>query len=286
MGIFWLVWYGCSVNSDTTFVFANGERSEFDCDDFPTYADCTEAEKTDTGLGAIISEQAPPEECDEPMGIRKIVPDNDDRVPVNTHVFVSLIGNGDDSHATISLLDSANQSIEVSTESACYYHESDTEFHCSYMVEPLEDLEPNTNYRVRVQGTSEHHDPSWRYDSTFRTTSEESNLSSQAPELEILRYEERAPGGLDPCDWRGVYKYELIVELADPQSSDLSLIQVYEVNGSAEELVHSLIVQEGDSAMEFRQVLNPGTEGNRCYRAFHMDLAGNESASSSVVCWE
>jgi hypothetical protein len=248
---------------------------------------CTDRRSPESDpLEREVSEQANPEDCDEPMGIRKIVPDNDASAPINTHVFVSMIGNGDDSHAVISLLDPANQRIEVTTESICYYHESDTEYHCSYMIEPLEFLEENTKYRIRILGTEYHHIPGWSYESTFRTTSSEATLSSDAPSLEILRYEERTSMGLEPCDWHGVYKYELAVELADPQEAQLSLLQIFEVNGNDEELVHSLIVPEDHSRMEFRQVLNPGTEGNRCYRALHLDVAGNESDSSPTVCWE
>ena len=73
MGIFWLVWYACSVNSQGTFASTDGERSELDCDDFPAHSDCAESDKPDTGLDDEVSEQAPPEECDEPMGIRKIL---------------------------------------------------------------------------------------------------------------------------------------------------------------------------------------------------------------------
>ena len=81
MSIVWLTLYACSSNSDGAFAFINGERSELDCDDFPTHSDCIEEDKADTGPDGEVSEQAPPEECDEPMSIRKIVPDNDARVP-------------------------------------------------------------------------------------------------------------------------------------------------------------------------------------------------------------
>jgi hypothetical protein len=110
------------------------------------------------------------------------------------------------------------------------------------------------------------------------------SLASTAAELTILEYQERESHAVEPCDWAGAMKYDLQVDLPDPQE-EFTLVHIFEV-GDSESLVHTLLVQPGTDSINPRQVLTPGTEGNRCYRAVHEDIVGNQSASSTTECWE
>jgi hypothetical protein len=265
----------------------SSERDPLGCEDIP---ECQEPaqEPSEESFEPSVEppEQADPDDCDEPLGFRKVLPNGEGTAPSNSRVFVSLIGNGDDSHATVSLRDESNQFVEGEVTSECYIHEGDAEFHCNYLFVPTESLQADHQYTVTISGTEFHHDPAWNYESRFETGSRISSLGETAPLLEIIGYMEREPGALDPCDWYGAYKYELRMTLAESLSNDLSMIHVYEVDGNTESIVHTIFVPPGAETSEFRQVMKPGEEGPRCYRAVHEDIAGNQSDSSEILCWE
>ena len=227
--------------------------------------------------------------CDQIMRVRKIIPDLDSIAPQNTKPIVLTIGNGDETHLSVELYDEQGQVVEVEQEVDCYLHEADTEIHCTYLLEPVQELVPNVEYVVRVVGTEDHQEPGTEYRSWFTTSSNQQNLSNEMPAMEILSYIDREPTAVQTCDWPNAMKYELQATVAEEQSQNLSVLQVFEVhdiNTGDENLVHSIILPKDYPAVWFRQVLTPGTEGPRCYRSEHRDVAGNKSSSTPIICWE
>ena len=107
--------------------------------------------------------------------------------------------------------------------------------------------------------------------------------------MDILGFMDREESAVEFCDWQEAKKYELQTTVADEQADNLSIVQVFEVHDEAtgdEELVHSIILPLDYPTIWYRQVMFPGTEGPRCYRSYHRDIAGNESPSTEVHCWE
>lgn len=244
----------------------------------------------DNPYGEEDSEVNPLEDnCDQMMRVRKIIPDLDSVSPQNTKPIVLTIGNGDGAHLSVELWDQQGQLVTVEQDVNCYFHEADTEIHCTYLLEPVEELMANTEYTVRVIGTEEHHEPGTEYRSWFRTSSEREGLSNERPAMEILSYTDREPTAIQTCDWPDALKYELRTTVAEEQSRNLSIIQVYEVhdaNTGDEDLVHSIILPKDYPTVWFRQVLTSRIEEGRCYRSEHRDVAGNQSSSTPVICWE
>ena len=225
-------------------------------------------------------------DCDPPMGLRSMLPDNATDVPINTHIFVSLIGNGDASHFNLELRrQGAPQPISGQSNTACYIHESDTEFHCNIEFEPDSNLAPNTDYVIRLVGTSSHQVPGTTLQSMFTTGTATVNTTHTAPSLTIGDYGIRDDDGIGECDWPDAYRYNLNVTLAAPDPTHRSLIHIFEVDSNGvETIVHSLFVPPTELQMDFRQVLQPGTEGDKCYRVSFADIAGNQSDLSDVIC--
>ena len=110
-----------------------------------------------------------PEDCGEPLGVRKVVPGGEGKAPINSRVFVGLIGNGDDSQATVSVRDQNNQFVDGEVTSECYVHEGDFENHCNFIFVPTESFEANQRYSVGISGTAFHDDPDWNYETQFET---------------------------------------------------------------------------------------------------------------------
>lgn len=289
----------CFTKTENSFAVMSGGVEDI-CDIAPLSSNCQDQEpesefsqedpdnpygEEDTEVDALEDTS-----CDEEMRVRKIIPLSDKSAPLNTKPIVLTIGNGDETHLTVELINfDQNQPVEIDQDIVCYLHESHTEIHCTYLLEPLQELSPNTKYMVQVKGTEFHQDPDSEYRSWFTTTSERATMSNQAPYMEILGYMDREPSGVEFCDWKDARKYELQTIVADEQPDNLSIVQVYEVhdlNSGAEDLVHSIIVPMDYPSIWYRQVLTPGTEGPRCYRSYHRDVAGNESPSSEILCWE
>ena len=293
--------FGCFTRSENAFSIVSGNGQD-PCYLVPNASNCTEQpeepeldqgqDDPDNPYGEENTEVDPLGDdtgCDEEMRVRKIIPDLDTTAPVNTKPVVLTIGNGDETHIDIELRDDQFQLVEAEQEVSCYLHETDTEVHCTYLLTPTEDLKPETDYTVVAMGTENHQDPNMQYRSWFTTTTERATLSNGTPTTEILGYLDREPTAVEFCDWKDAKKYELKTTVTDEQEDNLSIIQVFEVHDQStgdEELVHSIIMLQNYPTVWYRQIMRPGTEGPRCYRSYHRDIAGNESPSSDVVCWE
>ena len=58
-----------------------------------------------------------------------------------------------------SLLDSQGQEVEAEQDVTCYLQEVFILEFCTYLLEPLQELSPNTDYQIRVRGTEYHQVP-------------------------------------------------------------------------------------------------------------------------------
>lgn len=290
--------WGCFTRSENSFSVVSGKIEDI-CERVPSASNCQEEDTfpeyemddSDNPYGEEDTEVDSFDDtgCNEEMRVRKTIPNSNKSAPVNTKPIVLTIGNGDETHLTVELVDKQYTPVEAEQKVTCYLHESSTEIHCTYLLEPTRELAPNSEYMLWVRGTENHQDPNMQYQSWFTTTSERATMSNQAPYMEILGYMDREPTAVEFCDWKDARKYELHTIVADEQSQNLSIVQVYEVhdrNTGDEDLVHSIIVPIDYPAVWYRQILTPGTEGPRCYRSYHRDVAGNESPSSPILCWE
>ena len=222
------------------------------------------------------------------MVIRQITPtDGSVDLPINTEVFVAVIGDGDATHFELTLMESVGGKIvEGSLETACYLHEAHTEYHCNFAFTPTELLEEQTEYQLILNGTELHAEDSFSYTTFFTTGIDYWEPNEGAPDLTIKSYIARPAETLDPCDWQQAMKYELEADLVRFEDRQI-LLHVYEVDPQTceESIVHTLFPRSWLSTFSFRQVLTPGTEGPRCYRAEQEDWAGHVSASSQTMCW-
>ena len=227
--------------------------------------------------------------CSLPVVVRKIVPsEGSTDMPVNSAVLVSLIGDGNEDHMVLSLRELiGGQTVEGDLESSCYAHESNTEAHCTLFFQPTAPLTENTQYQVTLNGTELHAEDSFSYSSVFTTGFDSWSMNKPAPELKIKQYVERNPEAVEECDWTGAMKYDLTAENLQIDTDRHLVILVYEVNPITcdETVVHTLFPHLWHRSFEFRQVLEPGSEGPRCYRIEQQDWAGNRSPSSLTKCW-
>lgn len=291
-----LLWFhGCLVGSDQEFAVID-QRLEDICERVPDAQNCQpEPEIEEEGFEPIPQdddpEDFPPEDtsCDSEMRIRKLLPTYNAIAPINTKPIVLTIGNGDETHMAVDLKKDG-QSVPHTQDITCYIHEGDEEFHCTYLIEPLEDLEPNTDYYVSVLNTEIHPDPGMDSGGWFRTSSSRLTMDAVAPDTFFEGYFDREPTAVQECDWKNAKKYEITTTVDQPTRDNLSIIQVYEVHDQAtgdESLMHSIILPTELASTNYRQVIRPGEEYPlRCFRAVHRDIAGNESPSSETICWE
>ena len=112
-------------------------------------------------------------------------------------------------------------------------------------------------------------------------------MDKEAPTLKIVRYIERSEEAIETCDWPNAMKYDLNAGNIHIEADHHLLLHVYEVNPiTCEELiVHTLFPRLWHRDFDFRQVLEPGSEGPRCYRVEQQDWAGNMTPSSLTKCW-
>ncbi|MEC7984820.1 MAG: hypothetical protein VX278_06635 [Myxococcota bacterium] len=228
--------------------------------------------------------------CGGPMVIRKILPLHEaSDVPINSQIFVALAGNGNADHMRILVRENiGGLPVEFDLQTACYAHESDTEYHCNYELKPYQDLKEHKEYQISLSGTELHAEGCFGYSTTFTTGHSRIELDTAPPTLEIVGYMPRPEDAVGDCDWQDAMKYELSVQVQDPDMERISIIHAYEVDPEScqEELVHSVFPIAGIDFFDFHQVLKPSTEGERCYRAEHMDWAGNRTESSPTICWD
>ena len=289
----WLLFSSCLVRSDQEFAVLN-QGVESVCDRLPQAQNC-QPEEEEQEFEPIPNDDDPedflPEDtsCDTAMRIRKVLPAVDSVVPVNVKPIVLTIGNGDDTHMTVDLKDNG-QSVPHEQEITCYIHEGDEEYHCTYLITPFEDLEPNTDYYVSVINSDVHPEPGMDSGQGFRTGTGVLTMDSEAPETRFLGYMDRELSAVQECDWKDAMKYEILTTVAEPTRENLSILQVYEVhdiNTGDESLMHSIILPPDLGSTNYRQVMRPGDElPYRCFRVVHRDIAGNESPSSETICWE
>jgi hypothetical protein len=229
------------------------------------------------------------EDCGGPMVIRKILPLHQaEDVPLNTQVFVALVGNGTEEHMRVSLRENiGGLDVDFALETACYEHESSTELHCNYWLTPHTVLKEETEYQISLNGTELHAEGDFGYNTTFTTGIEQIEMKKDAPNLFLHSYVPRPLDAVGECDWQYAMKYELEVRLIHPDPNRITLIHTYEVDpvNCTEQIVHTVFPIASVDSFDFHQVLEPGTEGARCYRSEHHDGAGNTTDSSSILCW-
>jgi hypothetical protein len=281
----------CFTQSEQEFAVID-QPTESLCDRMPNAIECM---PEDEGFEPIPQdedpEDFPPEDtsCNSAMRIRKVIPLANSTAPVNTKPIVLTIGNGDETHMAVDLKMNG-QSIPHDQEVTCYIHEGDEEYHCTYLVLPYEDLEPNTDYYVSVLTTDIHAEPGIDSGAMFRTSTEKLTMSAQAPATEFLGYMDRELTAVQECDWKDAKKYEILTTVDQVSTDNLSMIQVYEVYDPSigdEAFMHSIILPKDLQFTNYRQVIRPGEEYPlRCFRAVHRDVAGNESPSSETICWD
>lgn len=287
-----LMMISCVVRSDQEFAVLNDGVDSI-CERYP-YADGCQPEEEmepppENDLGT--AEEPLPEDrsCDSEMRIRKVLPGPDAVVPVNVKPIVLTIGNGDDTHMVVDLKKDG-QSVPHQQEVSCYIHEGDEEFHCTYLINPLNDLSANEDYYISVLTSDIHPSPGSDSGQWFRTGTQQLTMDDVAPETEFEGYMDREPTAVQECDWKDAMKYEITTTVVEETRGNLSVIQVYEVhdiNTGDETLQHSIILPPDMQTTTYRQVIRPGDEYPlRCYRAVHRDIAGNESPSSETICWE
>jgi hypothetical protein len=223
------------------------------------------------------------------MRIRKVLPRPNVIAPVNTKPIVLTIGNGDETHVTVDL-ELNGESVQAEQEITCYIHEGDEEYHCTYLLNPLEELQPDTYYYVSVISSEVHPEPGMDSGSWFKTSTNRLSMPNTAPETRFLGYMDRELSAVQECDWNDAKKYEILTSVATASPDFLSIIQVYEVHDTQtgdESLVHSIILPPGLDSTNYRQVIRPGDEEPfKCFRAVHRDVAGNESTTSETICYD
>ena len=290
-----MIWMflSCLVQSDQEFAVVE-QRTESLCDRLPDASNCQPEE--DEEFEPILQDEEDPEDflpedtsCDSDMRIRKVLPGVGSVVPVNTKPIVLTIGNGDETHMIVDLKRDG-QSVPHDQDVTCYIHEGDEEFHCTYLIEPLEDLDSDTDYYISVLASEIHPNDGMDSGQWFRTDSNRLTMDASAPETVFLEYMNREPTAVQECDWKDAMKYEILTTVDEPTREYLSVIQVYEVHDIAtgdESLMHTIILPPELDSTNYRQVIRPGDEYPlRCFRAVHRDIAGNESPSSETICWE
>ena len=137
----WL-FFSCLVHSDQEFAVLK-QGGESVCERFPEAQNCQpEGEEFEPIPNDDDPEDFPPEDtsCNSAMRIRKVIPLVDSVVPVNVKPIVLTIGNGDDTHMIVDLKNNG-QSVPHEQEVTCYIHEGDEEYHCTYLITPLQDLD-------------------------------------------------------------------------------------------------------------------------------------------------
>ena len=287
----WL-FLSCLVGSDQEFAVID-QGVESVCDRFPDANNCVpqQEEEFEPIPQGDDPEDFEPEDtsCNSDMRIRKVLPAAEAVVPINVKPIVLTIGNGDDTHMVVDLKQNG-QSVPHEQEVACYIHEGDEEFHCTYLITPLSDLEPNTDYFVSVLSSEVHPEPGIDSGQGFRTSTEVLTMDADAPETEFLGYMDRELSAVQECDWKDAMKYEILTTVSEPTRDFLSVLQIYEVhdvNTGDESLMHTIILPAELGQTNYRQVIRPGDElPYRCFRVLHRDIAGNESPSSETICWD
>ncbi|MBM76247.1 MAG: hypothetical protein CMK59_12660 [Proteobacteria bacterium] len=227
-------------------------------------------------------------ECGEGFSLRYSVPSSGiGNMPTQVQPLLSFLGDGSQADISIALFleeEGETTQIPIEEDVGCYIHESSTEKHCNWRIIPEQDLEENSSYLMRISPTISHPEQGWTDEVTFSTGSSRAQIDVTPPQLELLKYGPRDDFGIDECDWPDAYSYEF---WAYPQTSDSlkSYLNVYEVTQSGEELYQHIIFIEPDmSSTDFRQVLEPGTEGPRCYFIQHRLITGEISETSETLC--
>lgn len=291
--MWWVLPFSCGIDSEIEFA-VRGRHEQSWCERFPTSEQCVDT-SIEEPFEPLPQNEDPedflPEDtsCNTPMYIRKILPLFGETAPINTHPIVLTIGNGDHTHMHVEL-QLGNQPVPHEQEVTCYIHEGEEEFHCTYLLFPLENLQPNTEYVVSVTSIDPHPVPGERFDSVFRTGNNILTMNEGPPDTEFLGYMDREPTAVQECDWKDAKKYEILTTVQTQTRENLSVIQVYEVHNlltREESLMHTIVLPADINQTNYRQVIKPGEEEPfRCFRAVHRDIAGNESPSSDTICWD
>ncbi len=222
------------------------------------------------------------EDCAHPFDLRGIRPTGGSmEVPTGVQPLVALIGTGslDDVRARL-VTSSDGEAVSTEQDEACYAHEGDDEQHCTLTLRPVEDLAPDTAYRVVVDlpGGS-------KMNSDFSTAADWTSPELPAPEVTLSSWGPRSEDTVEPCDWDLAVQVDLEWSLDDFEGRTQSVLQVVETLDGADEgeLVHTLFVSE-EPGQAFRQVLAPGDLRARCYEVWVQDQEGRASASAEAVC--
>jgi hypothetical protein len=286
---------GCVMSSENQFAVVNSTVEDM-CERVPSAQNCLPEEEEPFEEDLVGPPEPPdtgdlPEDrsCNSPMRIRKIIPFENHAVPINVQPVVLTIGNGDETHLEASLQSADGQEVETIQSTTCYVHEGDEEYHCTYLIEPVTYLEPNTEYMLYVRTTDVHPNPDdvEQSFSHFTTTGSAITDVNTNPVTEIIGYMEREPTAIQECDWKESMKYEVVTAIQEETRDFLTLIQVYEVpdiNSTEGDLVHSIILPREMSSTQYRQVIYPGDEYPRCYHSRHRTVTGVEWPSETV-CW-
>lgn len=278
----------CLTTSDQEFAILDQGIDNL-CEQVPDAENCQSDEESDLGDITGESDTDIPEDtsCNSLMRVRRVLPINNATTPVNTQPIVLTIGYGDETHLLVELINAQGEVVETNQTVDCYIHEGDEEFHCTYLLDPVNGLQANRAYDVRVRATEFHETPGDEYRSSFETNGSQLQMASVAPDIEHLGYMDRELSAVGECDWEGAKKYELMTTVPEPTRDNLSIVQVYEVDiqTNEESLVHSIILPKTMDEAQYRQVIKPGDEYPRCYRSEHLDVAGNISPTTETVCW-
>jgi hypothetical protein len=224
-------------------------------------------------------------DCGEALKFRDALPSQDELVPPTATPFLSFIGDGQVDDLEVSFLYGRGEMIvDAEILGRCYDHESYTEFHCNYLITPTENLEPNGIYTIQVKkaGTS-NNPPRWNMKVIQVDDGNSTDpIEVETPTLHLLSFIDFVNGAQE-CDWQETQAYQLMAEIPTIVGRR-SLIDVFEINDSGEEYVHSIIINANQEWADFRQVIRPETPLDRCYVIQHRLITGETSEFSEMLC--
>ena len=139
----------------------------------------------------------------------------------------------------------SGQLVETNQYTECYIHEGDEEYHCTYLMVPLELLSPNTEYTIHTDNRCPC-GPCRNCTIIFclEPLVQPHDINTN-PVTEIIGYMHREPSAIQECDWKEAMKYEVVTEVEGETRDHLtSRFMRLRTSTLQKDLVHSIILQK------------------------------------------
>lgn len=193
------------------------------------------------GLSAALASE---EECREDLLLRFILPEAEaSGVPRDVRLTAGYIGWGTADQVRGRLLRDGER-VPSEDETWCYEHEGPHEVHCWWATRPVDVLEAESEYSVRVETLDAEGAVRQSVEHSFTTGSALALAPPEAPVFAVADAWEEETG--ETCDYPVARRYTLDLEAGNPEEDDLTLVHIYEVmEDGSEERVHTITTAKG-----------------------------------------